>query len=189
MVSLHDRRIFPGARLEKIVVPRFNLSNLLDQLIPEAGALYGMNHGYIEFATPHRRHPPGSFFVTREKKNAGHAAPLFACPWIHPRACASIGCSCCRGPVCKDYLQPLRNPTDFEPQPVGENPAGHAAFSICRDAGWPSSRQPADVVRMRLGLAWRFISEVGRLDTVRHLTPRSAPAISGAPIALINTQK
>lgn len=78
MVSLHDRRIFPGARLEKIVVPRFNLSNILDQLIPEAGAFDVMDHGYIDFARPHRRHPPGNFFVTREKKNAGYAAPLFA---------------------------------------------------------------------------------------------------------------
>ena len=43
--------------------------NILDQLIPEAGAFYVMDRGYIDFARLHRLHQAGSFFVTRAKKN------------------------------------------------------------------------------------------------------------------------
>jgi IS4 transposase len=43
--------------------------NILDQLIPEAGAFYVMDLGYIDFARLHRLHQAGSFFVTRAKKN------------------------------------------------------------------------------------------------------------------------
>jgi len=40
--------------------------NILDQLIPEAGAFYVMDRGYIDFL---RLHQAGSFFVTRAKRN------------------------------------------------------------------------------------------------------------------------
>ncbi len=43
--------------------------NILDQLIPEAGAFYVMDRGYIDFARLFRMHQAGSFFVTRAKKN------------------------------------------------------------------------------------------------------------------------
>ena len=43
--------------------------NILDQLIPEAGAFYVMDRGYIDFARLYRLHQAGSFFVTRAKKN------------------------------------------------------------------------------------------------------------------------
>jgi hypothetical protein len=43
--------------------------NILDQLIPEAGAFYIMDRGYIDFARLFRLHQAGSFFVTRAKKN------------------------------------------------------------------------------------------------------------------------
>lgn len=43
--------------------------NILDQLIPEAGAFYIMDRGYIDFERLHRLHQAGSFFVTRAKKN------------------------------------------------------------------------------------------------------------------------
>ena len=43
--------------------------NVLDQLIPEAGAFYIMDRGYIDFARLYRLHQAGSFFVTRSKKN------------------------------------------------------------------------------------------------------------------------
>jgi IS4 transposase len=43
--------------------------NILDQLIPEAGAFYVMDRGYIDFARLYRFHQAGSFFVTRAKKN------------------------------------------------------------------------------------------------------------------------
>jgi IS4 transposase len=42
--------------------------NILDQLIPEAGAFYVMDRGYIDFARLYRLHQAGSFFVTRAKK-------------------------------------------------------------------------------------------------------------------------
>jgi len=43
--------------------------NILDQLIPEAGAFYVMDRGYIDFERLYRLHQAGSFFVTRAKKN------------------------------------------------------------------------------------------------------------------------
>ena len=43
--------------------------NILDQLIPEAGAFYVMDRGYIDFQRPYRLHQAGSFFVTRAKRN------------------------------------------------------------------------------------------------------------------------
>jgi len=43
--------------------------NILDQLIPEAGAFYIMDRGYIDFERLYRLHQAGSFFVTRAKSN------------------------------------------------------------------------------------------------------------------------
>ena len=43
--------------------------NILDQLIPEAGAFYVMDRGYIDFARLYRLHQAGAFFVTRAKRN------------------------------------------------------------------------------------------------------------------------
>jgi hypothetical protein len=41
----------------------------LDMLIPEPGAIYVMDRGYIDFARLHRLHQAGAFFVTRTKSN------------------------------------------------------------------------------------------------------------------------
>jgi hypothetical protein len=41
----------------------------LDLLVPEAGAIYVMDRGYVDFARLHRLHQAGAFFVTRAKSN------------------------------------------------------------------------------------------------------------------------
>jgi hypothetical protein len=41
----------------------------LDMLVPEAGAIYVMDRGYVDFARLHRLHQAGAFFVTRAKSN------------------------------------------------------------------------------------------------------------------------
>ncbi len=41
--------------------------NALDELLPEAGAFYVMDRGYLEFERLHRLHSVGAFFVTRAK--------------------------------------------------------------------------------------------------------------------------
>jgi hypothetical protein len=41
----------------------------LDMLIPEPGAIYVMDRGYIDFARLHTLHQVGAFFVTRAKSN------------------------------------------------------------------------------------------------------------------------
>jgi hypothetical protein len=41
----------------------------LDMLIPEPGAIYVMDRGYIDFARLHALHQTGAFFVTRAKSN------------------------------------------------------------------------------------------------------------------------
>ena len=43
--------------------------NMLDQLVPEPGAIYVMDRGYIDFERLGRLHEAGSFFVTRAKTN------------------------------------------------------------------------------------------------------------------------
>ena len=41
----------------------------LDMLIPEPGAIYVMDRGYVDFARLHMLHQAGAFFVTRAKSN------------------------------------------------------------------------------------------------------------------------
>ena len=41
----------------------------LDMLVPEAGAIYVMDRGYVDFARLYRLHQAGAFFVTRAKSN------------------------------------------------------------------------------------------------------------------------
>ena len=43
--------------------------NILDQLVPEAGAFYVMDRGYVDFGRLARLDDAGSFFVTRAKSN------------------------------------------------------------------------------------------------------------------------
>lgn len=43
--------------------------NVLDLLLPEPGAFYVMDRGYIDFERLYRLHEAGSFFVTRAKSN------------------------------------------------------------------------------------------------------------------------
>jgi hypothetical protein len=43
--------------------------NILDQLLPEAGAFYIMDRGFLDFERLYRFHEAGSFFVTRGKSN------------------------------------------------------------------------------------------------------------------------
>jgi hypothetical protein len=44
--------------------------NVLDILIPEAGAFYVMDRGYLDFARLYALHQSGEFFVTRAKRNS-----------------------------------------------------------------------------------------------------------------------
>jgi Domain of unknown function (DUF4372)/Transposase DDE domain len=43
--------------------------NILDQLLPEPGAFYIMDRGFLDFQRLYRFHQAGSFFVTRAKSN------------------------------------------------------------------------------------------------------------------------
>jgi transposase len=43
--------------------------NVLDMLVLEAGAIYVMDRGYVDFSRLHTLHRAGSFFVTRAKSN------------------------------------------------------------------------------------------------------------------------
>ena len=47
--------------------------NVLDELIPEAGAFYVMDRGFLDYARLHRFHQAGSFFVTRARSNMEYA--------------------------------------------------------------------------------------------------------------------
>jgi hypothetical protein len=41
----------------------------LDLIVPEAGAIYVMDRGYVDFARLYVLHQAGAFFVTRAKSN------------------------------------------------------------------------------------------------------------------------
>lgn len=43
---------------------------ILDQLLPEAGAFYVMDRGFLDYARLYRFHQAGSFFVTRARANS-----------------------------------------------------------------------------------------------------------------------
>jgi IS4 transposase len=43
--------------------------NILDNLLVEAGAIYVMDRGYLDFARLHRMHQSMGFFITRTKSN------------------------------------------------------------------------------------------------------------------------
>ena len=43
--------------------------NILDQLLPEPGAFYIRDRGFLDFERLYRFHEAGSFFVTRGKSN------------------------------------------------------------------------------------------------------------------------
>lgn len=43
--------------------------HMLDRLVPEAGAIYLMDRGYLDFVRLYRWHRSGAFFVMRAKKN------------------------------------------------------------------------------------------------------------------------
>jgi hypothetical protein len=51
----------------------------LDLLLPEPGATYVMDRGYVDFARLHLLHQAGAFFVTRAKSNL-HAHRLYSAP-------------------------------------------------------------------------------------------------------------
>lgn len=53
--------------------------NILDLLIPEAGAIYVMDRGYLDFERLHVLHQAGAFFVTRAKSNLD-ARRLYSAP-------------------------------------------------------------------------------------------------------------
>jgi hypothetical protein len=48
---------------------RYHDVNVLDLLVPEAGAYYVMDRGYLDYARLHTLHRAGSFFVTRARSN------------------------------------------------------------------------------------------------------------------------
>jgi len=70
---------------------------MLDQIVPQAGAFYVMDKGYIDFARLYRLHQAGAFFVTRAKSNLDFG--------VRRRLSVPSG-----GPVCSDRLVGLRGP-------------------------------------------------------------------------------
>ena len=80
-VKLHTLLDLRGAIPSFIHVSdgRFHDVNVLDLLLPEPGAFYIMDRGYLDFARLHRLDQAGSFFVTRAKRNLD-ARRLYSAP-------------------------------------------------------------------------------------------------------------
>ena len=70
-VKMHTLRDLRGAIPSFIHISdgRLHDVNVLDLLIPEAGAIYVMDRGYLDFERLHVLHQAGAFFVTRAKSN------------------------------------------------------------------------------------------------------------------------
>jgi len=51
----------------------------LDMIVPEAGAIYVMDRGYVDFSRLHGLHEAGAFFVTRAKSNL-NAHRIYSAP-------------------------------------------------------------------------------------------------------------
>jgi hypothetical protein len=49
---------------------KFHEVNILDQLVPEAGAFYIVDRAFLDYARLYRFHQAGSFFVTRARANS-----------------------------------------------------------------------------------------------------------------------
>jgi Domain of unknown function (DUF4372)/Transposase DDE domain len=110
--------------------------NVLDLLIPEAGAFYVMDRGYLDFQRLHRLHQSGGFFVTRAKRNMNcqrvHSAPIDR----------STGLICDQRVLLKgfytaqDYPEPLRrvrykDPVTEKSLVFLTNHFGIPALSVC----------------------------------------------------------
>jgi hypothetical protein len=90
--------------------------NVLDLLLPEPGAFYVMDRGYVDFERLHRLHEVGSFFVTRAKSNL-KARRRYSRP-VDP----STGLICDQTIVltgfysCQDFDTPLRRVKFKDPE-------------------------------------------------------------------------
>jgi hypothetical protein len=110
--------------------------NVLDLLIPEAGAFYVMDRGYLDFQRLHRLHQSGGYFVTRAKRNMNcqrlHSTPIDR----------STGLICDQRVMLKgfytaqDYPEPLRrvrykDPVTDKSLVFLTNHLGIPALSVC----------------------------------------------------------
>jgi len=70
-VKMHTLLDLRGAIPSFIHVSNGKLHDVhaLGMLLPEAGSIYVMDRGYVDFARLHRLHRSGAFFVTRAKSN------------------------------------------------------------------------------------------------------------------------
>jgi len=80
-VKLHTLLDLRGSIPSFLYVSDGKLSDLaiLDELIPEPGAFYVMDRGFIDYARLHRFHESGAFFVIRAKSNL-HARRRYSHP-------------------------------------------------------------------------------------------------------------
>ncbi len=110
--------------------------NVLDLLIPEAGAFYVMDRGYLDFQRLHRLNQSGGYFVTRAKRNMNcqrlHSTPIDR----------STGLICDQRVMLKgfytaqDYPEPLRrvrykDPVTDKSLVFLTNHFGIPALSVC----------------------------------------------------------
>jgi hypothetical protein len=80
----------------------------LDLLLPEPGATYVMDRGYVDFARLHLLHQAGAFFVTRAKSNL-HAHRLYSAPTDRASGIICDQTIALDGHYTrKDYPEPLR---------------------------------------------------------------------------------
>ena len=108
----------------------------LDLLLPEPGAIYVMDRGYVDFARLHVLHKAGAFFVTRAKSNL-HAHRLYSAPTDRTSGIICDQTVALDGHYSrKDYPEPLRR-IRFKDADTGKtlvfltNQFGLPASTIC----------------------------------------------------------
>src|SRR5271169_3889530 len=104
----------------------------LDLLLPEAGAIYVMDRGYIDFARLHVLHLAGAFFVTRAKSNMD-AHRVYSAPTDRTTGiiCDQTIAPCLR----RGKLWMVTTPASIIPNPCGASASGTPK----REERWCSS--------------------------------------------------
>ena len=140
----------------------------LDLLLPEAGAIYVMDRGYVDFARLHGLHLAGAFFVTRAKSNM-NAHRVYSAPTdratgiiceqtialavttpasITPSTCGASGCAMpSRGkPWCSSPISSVCRPRPSAPSTRADGRSScssSGSSSICgssSSSGHPKTR-------------------------------------------------
>jgi hypothetical protein len=106
--------------------------NVLDLLIPEPGAFYVMDRGYLDFERLHTLHCAGSFFVTRAKSNLDAQR-------VYSRACdRSMGVICDQSVALRGFYSSQHYPEHLRRIRYKDTESGKTLVFLTNHFGLPA---------------------------------------------------